>query len=57
MDDLAQARRFALFWAMAITTYVVMSPDSFTDAKFVSAVGILSAITLFYGVHRSKGDQ
>lgn len=51
------ARRFALFWAIGLISYVVLFPAALSDAKFVSIVGVLSVVIGFYQVHRSKDGQ
>jgi len=50
------ARRFALFWAISLISYVVVFPGALSDAEFVATVGVLSVVIGFYQVHRSKDE-
>jgi len=60
-DECKFARRFSLFWAMGLVTYVVVSfferPD-FMEAPQASVViafvGVLTTVIGFYQWHRSK---
>lgn len=56
------ARRFALFWAMSLITYTVVSFVEYAphiigaDKVFIAIIGILSVVIGFYQWSRAHDD-
>lgn len=41
-------RRSMVAWALTLITIAVLHPEKYTDAKFLSVVGLLTAVIGFY---------
>ena len=61
-EDYKFARRFALFWAMALITCTVVEFFQMDEVGaphatvIVAIIGILATVIAFYQWHRSKDD-